>query len=1189
MSLRNPTIAAALLASAAIPAAARAADVPLQTAINGAVNGVVNLNPANRYVGSAGFAGTLTINGNGAEIDLAGPGFTSLVVNTGSTLNINNVTIRNGDLGLNCQPGAVATATNVTFVDNISAVGHTGNGGSVTLIGCTIYGASSVQNQGINFGYQCGGNVTLTIDNCTLRDYNVLVQANNATVNIEDSNLLNYLQGVSGSGELSVARTTFTGAGFSAINWDRDLCTAAKADVTMVDSVIDGNAYGLLIDKGWYSVTNCEFRNLTDAITSQGTLGSAQRPAVLRASTVADSDRGVVSNGGGFLNITAQGSDRNVFRNLRTGFDLLAGTEANVDGLDYESVPFNFTGPLDCGLRPRPGAPGPAIALRDGAALTIRNSTVVGGLNSIDAKFNCFVDVANCTFDRPWFSAIITEEGTTGHIRRNVITNCGQDGIFFASPLTGNDNTGIIEENSIDLSGRDRCAGTGIAILDGGSFSVERNAITHSLDVGIVVQGTSAIIRDNQVVDNELSGILLESTSGVTVEENTISYHTRIDQTGIILKGANSNIVIRNNMISDSGFGIAQQGTGSSIQLDRNLVTNMLNNGLLSTGGGIEFRNGALVTAAQTMVSNIGSGTVTVRDSLFWVPNRLGCFANAGRTVEAPGNFWGNPGGPAAAGISNQRTNVGSFASETRFETYYSRDRFLNQTPIVVSFGDTLDAQGTPWFEASLPAATQEQTFLAAMRDRANSAPGFSGDGRFITMWTSPGLARLGNAPVTFTIRGISGASQGSLVRFSPDLASSTAVATGVAAGAGAMAFTLPANALLNGTYAIKAGAVVDTFPTTTNFADDGTDPGWKWQQFVPFRPSPGQEITGERIAGQGFRITLAQTEGVSAIPARVYFGAYEWDYFSSGGPFGYVTPPAGRILRARWTATSNASAGNQVPILRPRLTAANLSLTTEGVFQDPPIPDVAPAVVPVGSPKTIEVWTNTPPHVANGSPAGFLAPFDVYHTEGIGVAGTHVTVQNVTFEAIDPATLTGATQVYQRDFRTQGSGPFDPAVNNPVDPSKLPVVYTEDGNGIGIRPQGAPLEGGVRISFGFFDSGDRTPPVFAIAGGRVYRTTYVLGTTATDRSKVPTSRWRYTVGGTFDFSNETVITSTVPDPNAIPVAGQDVTVTTWTWFPPEVAGKPVIAAFDVYRDRDTQGDEAVFLRSVDVVSFLLP
>lgn len=1186
MSLRKSIIAAAAIA--AIPCAARAADVPLQTAINGAVGGVVNLDPANRYVGTGNFSGTLTINGNGAVLDFGVGGGGSMIVNVGNTLTISNVTIRNGTLGLNCQPGAVATATNVTFVDNGSAVGHTGNGGSVTLIDCTIDGNGGAQ--GINFGYNCGGNATLNLENCTLRDYDVLIQANNCNANVVDSAFSNCAQGIAGSGELLVMRSSINGATFSAINWDRTNCGGSqRADVQMVDSSINGTNFGLLVKDGWYHVTNCEFRNLKDAITSAGVLGSSARPAVLSASTVSDSDRGLVTNGGGFIDLTADGNDENVFRNLRTGFDLLAGTEANFESLDYESVPFNFTGPLDCEIRPRPGAPGPAIALRDGAALTIRNAKVVGGLNSIDAKFNCFVDVADCTFDRPWFSAIITEEGTTGHIRRSVITNCGQDGIYFASPLTGNDNTGIIEENTIDLSGRDRCAGTGIALLDGGSFSVERNTITDSLDVGIVVQGTSANIRDNLVVDNELSGILLDNTGDVTIEENTLSYHTRIDQTGIILKGTNSNIVIRNNMISDSGFGIAQQGSGSNIQLDRNLVTNIIRTGVLSISGSIDFRNGALVTSAETMVSNIGSGTVAVRDGLFWAPNRLGCFANNGVSVEAPGNFWGNPGGPAAAGITNTRTNVGSFASETRFETYYSRDRFLNQSPVVVSFGDTLDAQGTPWFEASIPAASQEQTFLAAMRDRANSAPGFSGDGRLITLWTSPGLQRLGSAPVTITIRGIAGASQGSLVRFSPDLSSSAALATGASVGSGAMSFTLPANTILNGTYGIKAGAPVDTFPTTTNFADDGTDPGWKWQQFVPFRATPGQEITGTRLPGEGFRITLAQTAGVSDIPARVYFGAYEWDYFSSGGPFGYVNPPAGRILRTRWTATSNATAGNQVPILRPRLTAANLSLTTEGVFQDPPIPDAAPAVVPVGSPKTIEVWTNTPAHVAGGSPAGFLAPFDVYHTEGIGVAGTHVTVQNVTFEAIDPATLAGATQVYARNFRTEGAGPFDPAVNNPVDPSKLPVVYTEDSNGIGIRAQGAPQDGGIRISFGFFDSGDRSTPIFSIASGRVYRTTYVLGTTATQRSQVPTSRWRYTVGGTFDFSNETVVTSTVSDPNAIPVAGQDVTVTTWTWFPPEVAGKPVIAAFDVYRDRDTQGDEAVFLRSVDVDSFLLP
>lgn len=378
-------------------------------------------------------------------------------------------------------------------------------------------------------------------------------------------------------------------------------------------------------------------------------------------------------------------------------------------------------------------------------------------------------------------------------------------------------------------------------------------------------------------------------------------------------------------------------------------------------------------------------------------------------------------------------------------------------------------------------------------------------------------------------------------------------------------------------------------YPAAYDAVPSGTITGWEYNQFVPFRGPDGIEVTGQAVTSQGFRVTLAQTAGVETNPFRVLFGAYTSPFAFGTATAGFADPPVGTLLKSTWNVESSAANRTQSPILRSRFTSADVSRSTEAVYQGPFETADGPTVPVAGSPKALTNWALVTDNVKNGTdssdPNGYNVAFDAYYTGGFGSAGTAVTLKNLTFDLVNPASLTGATTVYERDFTTQGNGEW--IQGNLPTTDAVPVTYTQDANGLGIRTGGAPSDPTpgtnerFRISFGFFDT--RDSQIMTVDSSKVYRATYVLGTDATDRSKVPTVRFRYLVQNTFDFAAATVTGNVGSENSASPFAGTDRTFVTYNTFPAEANGKPVTVAFDVYRDSASLGDHTVYLRSVKI------
>jgi hypothetical protein len=410
--------------------------------------------------------------------------------------------------------------------------------------------------------------------------------------------------------------------------------------------------------------------------------------------------------------------------------------------------------------------------------------------------------------------------------------------------------------------------------------------------------------------------------------------------------------------------------------------------------------------------------------------------------------------------------------------------------------------------------------------------------------------------------------------------------ATGSASGA--RQITVTYDSAEDDPFALNRSVTIPAFYPLSYGAIEGCLGNWTFVQIIPGNGTPGVEVRGEPITGQGLEATLVTTDGVEDQPARVYYGAYLSPFGLGTDPTGFLNPAPGSVMSVTWNVESTAADRRDNPVLRVRATAADASYTFESVYQGPFTPEGgSSATVPTaGSPKNLSVVFMPPDVTTDGNaadvnnPDGFNLPFDIYHTPGIGTAGTKVTLKSLVIDVLNPD-LTAPTPVYSRNFATEGAGSFAQAGINPI-PDKLAVVYTTDANGLGIRTQGPPQNNGADISFGFFDTGET--PLFTVDSSRLYRITAVLGSDSPTGSETPTARLRFLMRDTLAFATNVVLTG-VGDAKAMPRAGQDATVTAFVAFPPEVNGEAVLGAFDVYRDAASQGDHAVYLKSLVIES----
>ncbi|KPK67283.1 hypothetical protein AMJ87_13600 [candidate division WOR_3 bacterium SM23_60] len=176
------------------------------------------------------------------------------------------------------------------------------------------------------------------------------------------------------------------------------------------------------------------------------------------------------------------------------------------------------------------------------------------------------------------------------------------------------------------------------------------------------------IIADNTITDNAADyagGIGIGLYGSVTVTSNLITNNTADYAGGGIICSAHSTSMIRNNIVSDNwaefGGGGIVCDTSSTPTIRRNIITN---NGtrtgfLAQHGGGIRCSDGAAPIIDSCIIAdNDGEGIYCTDDAVPSIHyneiednSEEGVRnADAGVTIDAENNWWGDPSGPGGSG-----------------------------------------------------------------------------------------------------------------------------------------------------------------------------------------------------------------------------------------------------------------------------------------------------------------------------------------------------------------------------------------------------------------------------------------------------------------------------------------------------------------------------------------------------------
>ena len=163
----------------------------------------------------------------------------------------------------------------------------------------------------------------------------------------------------------------------------------------------------------------------------------------------------------------------------------------------------------------------------------------------------------------------------------------------------GVDTNTVIEGMTVTAKG-----GNGIDMSSGGSATILRCVITRCQGVGILTQGSAAVIRGNQVTENVSNGIQASNDAGSIITNNIIKNHGT-NYYGIFFYGSPGSAMCANNLFKANGYGIGCQGASPKIQ----------NNVIVENGQGIWLRDSSPVIAGNIIADN-GWGVNNTRNSV---------------------------------------------------------------------------------------------------------------------------------------------------------------------------------------------------------------------------------------------------------------------------------------------------------------------------------------------------------------------------------------------------------------------------------------------------------------------------------------------------------------------------------------------------------------------------------------------
>lgn len=847
------------IVGAMLGGSAQAADVDLQARINATpAGGTLTLNASDRYIGNATFARNMTVVGNGATIDLiSAAGYRALRVDAGVTLTLNNVIIKNANIGMIVYEGAKFTFAGGTIRDCETAIAI--NSGTVGLTNSQVLGCTDT---GLKIGVTGPGDVTLT--NTTISACNVGATLIRGSINAQGSTWQNQPQGIAGNGDLSLSNCTFNNVADLALNMKAADGSLDYPEIVVSGCNFTGGNTALQLSRCRVAVTSSTFRNMNQAVAlldnrvakSGATAGKAL-PERVELTNNTFSDIGLF----GILVRAGQASITNsTLTRVLIPIELEQAANATITGTTiYSDTIYK---------------PGVGIAVHEGSTATIRNTTVRRHMNSIDIQEGSSATVEDCLLDNPIFSGLILARNSHMTVRRVEFRRNGQDAIAENSRTPGQAATdasaapctALVEDCYFNEAGTeppnpdyniDVQVGGGLIFEGGGPFVVRNCFIERCHGNGFGL-GFDAVVEatGNVIWRNDLAAFSVGEVASLTSRDNTV-FGSAGQQAGMNITFSDRPIRVlsERNWYAENGFGVLHSNPGHDQTYrddvffrNRGQGLSVAHRGALANGQegtvfaerSVFLENGGPTEGFQIYVRSQGQSIF--KDGMIFASNREGLYTQRGACNNvsgvpsiATGNYWGNAAGPINSCLSGvpagstgyQNALVTPFASAPNTEVFY----WLNphsDPPYRVS------VDSRPWLQVSLSAASQNDTFLAATRNTSRNilavTPQHAVDTRAIAIQTSRVFRNLpGTVTLSLTTNAIKNKSP-RLERVDPATGATLDSVDGRYSPEGNAIFVVPTSRLVNGCYYLTDNRpatiepLLSTRPATP--ADDLTGDG---------------------------------------------------------------------------------------------------------------------------------------------------------------------------------------------------------------------------------------------------------------------------------------------------------------------------------------------------------------------------
>lgn len=744
----------------------RSAEVPFQSVLDAASGGLVTLNPANRYVGSAWIGSSLVIEGEGAVVDLSpGSGWKAISVLNQAHVTMRNLTIEGGDAAVSCALETSITLSGVVLRDMDQGIIHAGAGG-VNLSRTQVLNTTSM---GMNLAYQSGA-VTLRMSDSIVSGGQFGIMLKNGGAEITGSRFENLAQGVShpGPGSISISGSEFLTLANFALNLGYE---NGGVLLDLRTSRFQAGTIAVQLRKGTLAANECTFLGFEQGIVCLEGLNSPPLPGIIRDCRFENmSTFGIHFPDGGHAQVSGCVLLRNqagIF--MKTGGSIFV-KECRIDS---DSI----------------ALPGVGIGLRSGVQAFIHDTEIIGHLNSVDAQMNTELLVEDCMFRRPLFSGIILLDNSVMTVRRSQFLDNGQDGIYsddgdFYTREPIPPCRGTVEECYVDNAGAHPAdpavgiterAGSGIVTIGKGPWRIVGNRVRGSWDVGFVTGSDAEFyMQYNESYGNRLGGFVATGTARGTIEDNLFAGSSEGGVQPGAQVGLNSRVALtlRRNLLAGNGYGVIESQVSSaySTSLNDNLFVQNINQGLTNRLGMISSRRNVFLDNGDWQIFVLSPAQSIFADGVFSAPNKKGLYVERGPCLSPYGvpavatlNYWNNSAGPwngclgpsPNTRMQYQNCIVEPFAELPPVEAWYSGDPLAGKAETSVS------RQSTPWFQCQLPERTQRHQVFGAQRPSIDSgvvAPPDAMDPRPIFLWNTLALRGLpGEIRATIQTRPLAG------------------------------------------------------------------------------------------------------------------------------------------------------------------------------------------------------------------------------------------------------------------------------------------------------------------------------------------------------------------------------------------------------------------------------------------------